>query len=254
MAVVVIKKKPLVLVMGLVLLAAVFWDNREQIVQAVTKSLKPIYCVKTDTKQIALTFDISWGEKNVQPILDVLKKEEIKATFFLSSPWAESKPELVQKIKADGHEIGSHGRRHVDLNHLGASELSSELDISKNVLEKITGQKISLLRPPNGAYDNDVISIANQKGYKVIQWSVDSLDWQRPGPDAIVRNILSGRRSNKGASPGDILLFHASDSAPDTAQALPVIIKALKEKGYEPVPVGTLLQNANESWPPGSSL
>jgi peptidoglycan/xylan/chitin deacetylase (PgdA/CDA1 family) len=140
------------------------------------------------------------------------------------------------------------------LNTLSEAELTKELAISKGVLENLTGQKINLLRPPNGAYDNRVISIANEQGYRVIQWSVDSLDWKRPGVEAIVNNIINGRQKNKGASPGDILLFHASDSAPDTPNALPIILKTLKGKKYELVPVGILLQNAKESWPPGSSL
>ncbi|MGI6449739.1 MAG: polysaccharide deacetylase family sporulation protein PdaB [Desulfitobacteriia bacterium] len=232
-----------------------FWlGTYDRVLSVITNNLKPIYSVKTDTNQIAITFDISWGEENVLPILEILKAENVKATFFLSSPWSEKKPELVKEIAAQGHEIGSHGRRHVDLNTLSEQELIQELAISKSVLESLTGQKINLLRPPNGAYDNKVIAVANSQGYKVIQWSVDSLDWKRPGPQAIVNNIINGRGKNKGAAPGDILLFHASDSAPDTPKALPLVIKTLKDKNYELVPVGVLLQNAKESWPPGSTL
>lgn len=254
MSVYIINKKKLGLILVLCVLLGVFAFNKDDVITVVTKALKPIYSVKTETKQIALTFDISWGEKNVIPILEILKKENIKATFFLSSPWAESKPDLVKRIAAEGHEIGSHGRRHIDMNTLSQETLISELDTSRKVLEDLTGQKITLLRPPNGAYDNDVIATANSHGYRVIQWSVDSLDWKRPGTEAIVNYVINGRSKNNGASPGDIILFHASDSAPETPEALPTILKILKEKGYEFVPVSTLLDNAKESWPPGSSL
>ncbi|NBJ16353.1 MAG: polysaccharide deacetylase family sporulation protein PdaB [Dehalobacter sp. 4CP] len=254
MSVFVVNRKKLAVGTVILMLIAVLAVNKEQVVSVVTGNSKPIYSVKTETKQVALTFDISWGEENVQPILDILKKENIKATFFLSSPWAETKPELVKHIAADGHEIGSHGRRHVDLNTLTADALMKELDTSKEVLERLSDQKINLLRAPNGAYDNQVISVANERGYKVIQWSVDSLDWKRPGADAIVNYVMNGRSKNKGASPGDIILFHASDSAPDTPEALPTVLKMLKEKNYEIVTVGKLLSNAQESWPPGSSL
>lgn len=254
MKVLIVRRKRLVLLFGFLFLGLILWGTHTKVLSVVTKNLKPIYSVKTETKQIALTFDISWGEENVLPVLECLKAENVKATFFLSSPWSEKKPDLVKEIAAQGHEIGSHGRRHIDLNTLSEAELKKELDISRSVLENLTGQRIGLLRPPNGAYDNQVISVANAQGYKVIQWSVDSLDWKRPGPEAVINNILNGRSKNKGASPGDILLFHASDSAPDTPKALPAILKKLKEKNYELVPVGVLLQNAKESWPPGSSL
>ena len=247
-------KKKLILLGTFFLIFVLFIGLGDKVTTVATKNLKPIYSVKTDTNQIAITFDISWGEENVIPILEILKEEDIKATFFLSSPWAEKKPELVKKIVEYGHEVGSHGRRHVDLNTLSDSELINELNISKNVLEELTEKKINLLRPPNGAYDSRVISIANNLGYKVIQWSVDSLDWKKPGPEAIINNIINGRNKNKGAAPGDILLFHASDSAPDTPKALPTIIQTLKAKNYELVPVGTLLSNAKEFWPPESNL
>ncbi|NLP43260.1 MAG: polysaccharide deacetylase family sporulation protein PdaB [Peptococcaceae bacterium] len=254
MKIIFLKKRKLILLGTFFLLLVIIISLNDKVTTVITKSLKPIYAVKTDTNQIAITFDISWGEENVIPILEILKAKDIKATFFLSSPWAEKKPELVKRIVEDGHEVGSHGRRHVDLNTLSESELINELNISKSVLEEITGKKINLLRPPNGAYDNKVISVANNLGYKVIQWSVDSLDWKKPGPNAVINNIVNGRQKNKGAAPGDILLFHASDSAPDTPKALPSIIEALNSKNYELVPVGTLLNNAKEYWPPESNF
>lgn len=249
-----ISRMPLIFALGLLVLMLALAGNREQILTVITHNLKPIYAVKTDTEQIALTFDISWGKENVLPVLEILKAENVKATFFLSSPWSEKEQELVKAIVDGGHEIGSHGRRHIDLNTISEAELMKELALSRESLEKITGQKITLLRPPNGAYDNEMIGVANREGYHVIQWSVDSLDWKRPGPEAILNNIINGRGKQKGASPGDILLFHASDSAPDTPKALPAVIKTLKSKNYQLVPVGELLKNATASWPPGSSL
>ncbi len=254
MRVIKINRKTLLFYAVVIILSLIVVSNQERVSSVIAKNLKPIYSVKTDAPQIAITFDISWGEENVLPILEILKAENIKATFFLSSPWAEKKPELVKAIIAGGHEIGSHSRRHVDLNKLSEAELGKELDMSKEVLEKLSGQKIDLLRPPNGAYDNQVISVANARGYHVIQWSVDSLDWKRPGADAIINYVINGRSKNKGASPGAIILFHASDSAPDTPKALSTIIKTLKAKNYALVSVGVLLKNAEESWPPGSSL
>lgn len=237
-----------------ILLLVLVMVTPEKVNFALAKSLKPIYSVKTKTPQVAITFDISWGEQYVEPILKALAEEEIIATFFISSPWAEQEKDIVKQIISKGHEIGSHGRRHVDLNTLDEETLITELTSSRKVLEEITGQKITLLRTPNGAYDNKVIDTANTLGYRVIQWSVDSLDWKKPGTDIIINNVLNGRSKNKGAGPGDIILFHASDSAPETAAALPQVLKALKAKNLEIVPVSELLENGMETCPPESNL
>ena len=254
MKLLIIRKKTVIVIFGALLLSLLVIGAQNGVSTVIAKSLKPIYSAKVDNNRIAITFDISWGDKYLLPILAILKSENVKATFFLSSPWAEDHPEFVKQIVANGHEIGSHGRRHVDFNTLTESSLIKELELSKEVLERLTNQKITLIRPPNGAYDSKVISTCNSQGYKVIQWSVDSLDWKKPGPEKVVEYVINGRSKNKGASPGDIILFHASDSAPDTPLALPAVIKILKEKNYELVPVGLLLQDAHETWPPESNL
>jgi peptidoglycan-N-acetylglucosamine deacetylase len=236
------------------ILLLVVMAYRENVISVFTGKLKPIYSANVTTNEIGLTFDISWGETTAEPILNILKEKGVHATFFLSSPWAAKHENLVKRMVAEGHEIASHGNRHVDLNTLSPGELEREILSSQEVLEKLSGKKVSLLRPPNGAYDNKVISVANNLGYNVIQWSVDSLDWKRPGPEAVINNVLNGIRNGHGAQPGDIILFHASDSAPDTIKALPVVIDRLRAKNYSLIPVGQLLKNASSTWPPESNL
>lgn len=236
------------------ILLFVLISYRDSVTSVFSGKLKPIYSTNVNTQAIGLTFDISWGEQTAEPILDILKQEGVHATFFLSSPWADKHQELVQRIAAEGHEIGSHGNRHIDLNTLGAGEIEHEITTAQQVLERISGQKVRLIRAPNGAYDNKVISTANKLGYRVIQWSVDSLDWKRPGPNAVINNVLNGIRSGGGAKTGDIILFHASDSAPDTIQALPTVLQRLKANGHTLIPVGQLLSQASSTWPPESNL
>lgn len=255
MRVIVLKRKPLVIMAVIITLSSFsFFFKQEAIVSVLTKNLKPIYSTKTSTNKIALTFDISWGRTNVVPVLEILAKENVKATFFLSSPWSEENQDLAEKIIASGNEIGSHGRKHVDMNKLNQNDLEMELVSAQATLEKLTNKKITMFRPPNGAYDNKVINTATAHGQRVIQWSIDSLDWKRPGREAVIRNVLLGRKGNNGAKPGDIILFHASDSAPDTPSALPEIITVLKNKGYELVTVSDLLMNSSETWPPESQI
>lgn len=233
---------------------AVLLVYRDNVISVFSGKLKPIYSAQVTTQEIGLTFDISWGEQTAEPILDILKQKGIHATFFLSSPWASKHEALVKRMVVDGHEIASHGNRHVDLNTLSPGELEKEILTAQDVLEKLSGQKITLLRPPNGAYDNKVISVSQKLGYRVIQWSVDSLDWKRPGPEAVINNVMNGIRNGHGARPGDIILFHASDSAPDTVKALPVVIDRLQGKNYKLVPISSLLKSASATWPPESNL
>jgi len=198
--------------------------------------IKPIYEIKTSEKVLALTFDISWGTTTPIPVLDLLKENGIKATFFLSGPWAQKYPEIPIRIANDGHEIGSHGQRHINLSTLDSSEIKQEIMLAHNILHEVTGHTPKLIRTPNGDYDDKVVTSANECGYQVIQWGTDSLDWKNPGVEAISNRVLTR------AHPGDIILMHASDTCKQTVQALPTIIKGLKEQGYSFVTVSELME------------
>ncbi|MNJ42411.1 Peptidoglycan-N-acetylmuramic acid deacetylase PdaA precursor [compost metagenome] len=202
-------------------------------------STSAIYSVSTDKKVIALTFDISWGDKRAEPILQVLKDKNVpKATFFLSSPWSKSHPEIVKSIQQQGYEIGSHGHKHVNYSELEDEEIKRQLTTAHSILTDLTGKAPNLLRLPNGDFDKRVLKIAGSLGYKVIQWDTDSQDWMNKGVQTIVDRVVSK------AHPGDIVLLHASDSVKQTHEALPIIIDELRKKGYEFVTVSDLLQEA----------
>jgi len=204
-------------------------------VQAYHK-LKPVYEVKTDKKVVALTFDISWGNNTPLPVIDILKNNGVKSTFFLSGPWVKQYPDIPKRIKEDGHEIGSHGYRHINLSNLSKAEIKDEMLKASNNIKEVTGIDANLIRTPNGDYNDQVIEAAHECNYEVIQWSTDSLDWMNPG----VNNIIE--RVSKKVHPGDIILMHASDTCKQTTEALPVIIKNLKDQGYEFVTVSELLK------------
>lgn len=200
------------------------------------KEPQAIYKVDTDQKVVSLTFDISWGEVRTEPILKVLEEKGIKkATFFLSSPWSESHPEIVQKIKDMGYEIGSHGHAHKNYSTLSDEEIRTQIRKAHTVLSEMTGTKPNLIRMPNGDFDKRVLRIADSMGYSVIQWHTDSLDWMNPGVDKIVNRVVTK------AVPGDIILMHASDSCKQTHEALPQIIDQLRAKGFEFATVSELV-------------
>jgi polysaccharide deacetylase family sporulation protein PdaB len=205
----------------------------------VTSAAKPsaIYKVDTDKKVVALTFDISWGEKYAHPVLDVLADKNVtKSTFFISGPWTLTHPDVVQRIAAMNYEIGSHGHKHKNFSDYSDQWIEEQVNLAERAIYKVSGVKPNLIRTPNGDFNDRVVSKLNAMGYKVIQWDTDSLDWMKPGVDKIIQRVVSRAHS------GDIILMHASDSCPQTPEALPVIIDELRKKGYEFVTVSELLE------------
>lgn len=190
-------------------------------------SLRPIYSAQTTEKVTALTFDISWGKVMAPKVLDVLKQENLKATFFLSGPWAKNHVELVRRIQADGHQIESHGQAHVDLNSLGREGAARNIAQAHAILAELTGRQPRYIRPPNGAFDKHSVQAARDLNYETVIWSVDSLDWKNPGVQTIIN------RTTKLIHPGAIILMHASDSCKQTDQALPTVIRTLREQGWK---------------------
>ncbi|MDZ5672650.1 polysaccharide deacetylase family sporulation protein PdaB [Bacillus stercoris] len=201
---------------------------------------KAIYKGETDSKDISLTFDISWGDERAEPILNTLKANGIKnATFFLSASWAERHPDTVARIVKDGHQIGSMGYSYKNYANLESSEIKKDINRAQTAFEKLGVKDIQLLRPPTGQFNKNVLKVAKQYNYTVVHYSVNSQDWTNPGVEKIIDNVT------KQVSGGDIILLHASDSAKQTEEALPDIIHQLKEKGLKNVTVGDLIANSD---------
>jgi len=229
-------KQMLFVVIALVFAVGVLYVEKDNISVFSTNEPAAIYSVKTDKKIVALTFDISWGEKRTEPILKVLKDKGVnKSTFFLSSPWSQSHPDIVKQIVDAGFEIGSHGHKHVNYSTLSDEEIRKQITTAHGILQEVTGKTPSLIRMPNGDFDKRVLRIADELNYKVIQWDTDSLDWMNPGVDKIINRVV------KKAHNGDIILLHASDSCKQTHEALPVIIDKLRSQGYEFVTVSEMI-------------
>ena len=144
-----LQRRALIAIAGLFILAIL--SSGIAYVQAVN-TLKPIYEVKTNKKILALSFDISWGNKTPLPVLEVLKENNLRCTFFLSGPWVKEYPEIVQRIKEDGHEIGSHGYRHINLSNLSKTEIKEEISKTHQIINEIAGVEAKLIRTPNGDY------------------------------------------------------------------------------------------------------
>ena len=199
----------------------------------------PIYCVETEEKKVALSFDAAWGNTDTQKILDILKEHNIHVTFFMTGGWVESYPEDVKKIHEAGHDLGNHSENHKNMSQLDKTECENELMQVHTKVKELTGVDMELFRPPYGDYDDEVINNASNCGYYTIQWDVDSLDWKDYGVDSIIRTVCE----HKNLQNGSIILMH--NGAKYTAEALPKVIEGLKEKGYEIVPISELIYREN---------
>jgi polysaccharide deacetylase family sporulation protein PdaB len=233
------KQYLIVAIAALFAAAILFVERGQQPVFSTETGPKAIYQGSEETNKVALTFDISWGNKNAIPIIDVLKKEGItKATFFLSASWAERHPEIVKKIIDSGYEIGSMGYRFKSYTEMDDNEIRKDLQYAQQIFEKVTGKRPTLLRPPNGHFDTRVLKIADALQLDVIHWNINSEDWTNPGVEKIVENATTK------ISGGDIILLHASDSAKQTAEALPSIIKKIKAHGHSFTTISSMIANA----------
>lgn len=188
------------------------------------------------TKPIALTFDDGpWGKSTTQ-ILSILKKNNVKATFFVVGRQVQQYPQLVKQVVAEGHAIGNHSWSH-QYHRFSPAEASRELDRTTELVYKLTGVKTSLFRPPGGILNNGLVSYAQAKKYAVILWSADSLDWRYHNSQTVLDRAL------KESKAGGIVLMHdGGGDRSKTAQALPKLIAQLRQQGYKFVTVPELLE------------
>ncbi len=197
------------------------------------EKLLPIYSVDTDEKKISITIDGVWGADQTPRILDIFQEHDIQITFFFGGYWLEKFPEMAKRIVEEGHEIGNHSYTHPHCSNLTPEDFRQELQKTSDLIYEITQKKPVFFRPPFGDYNNMVISVAEEEGYKVIQWSIDSLDWKNPGKDFIIHRVL------EKTSAGDIILMH--NNGKYTADALAVIVPHLKSRGFKIVPLSRLV-------------
>lgn len=195
--------------------------------------LVPIYRVQTDEKKIAISFDAAWGADKTERLLEILKKYNVKTTFFLVKMWMDKYPDMTKLIAQEGHEIGNHSATHPRMGSLSKQQIIEEIKSTHDKIKELTGQDCKLFRPPFGDYSNTLIETAEELGYYVIQWDVDSLDWKDLSASAIYSRVVNQ------VKPGSIVLFH--NNGKNTPEAVDIILKELTGRGYQIVPVSELL-------------
>lgn len=218
----------------LFLLATTFKPNDETVETSagITKML-PVYSVDTEENKIALTINCAWNADDIDLILETLSKNNVKATFFMVGDWISKFPDAVKKIHESGNEIANHSESHAHVNNLDYQKNIEQITKCSDRVKAITGNPTTLYRGPYGEYNDTVVKAATNSNHIMVQWSIDTLDY----------NGLTGEQMWDRIEPklesGSIILMH--NGTENTATSLEMIIKNIKEKGYEPVTVSELI-------------
>ncbi|RYD17399.1 MAG: polysaccharide deacetylase family protein, partial [Verrucomicrobiaceae bacterium] len=183
---------------------------------------------------VAITFDDGPHPQNTPRLLDMLRARNIKATFYVIGRSVDLYPQVVRRTVAEGHEIGNHTHTHRLLSKLSDAEVRSEMTRCSDAIAKAAGVRPRTMRPPyGGLLQRQREMVHSEFGYPTILWSVDPLDWKRPGAGVITSRILSG------ASAGGIVLAH--DLHAQTVDAMPATLDGLLRRGFKFVTVSQLL-------------
>lgn len=186
------------------------------------------YVDDSGAKTIYITFDNGYEQGYTEEILDVLKKESVPATFFVTGHYVKSEPDLIKRMVDDGHIIGNHSYHHPDFTILTKDAMKKELETLEAAVADVSDQKeIKFLRPPRGLFNETTLQWANELDLVHVFWSLAFKDWnvgEQKGPDYAFDQIMAQ------VHPGAIVLLHAVSS--DNAEALERTIQELKKQGY----------------------
>jgi len=186
------------------------------------------YLGNTGEKVIYLTFDNGYENGYTPTILDTLKENDVKAIFFVTKSYIKYEPELVKRMKDEGHLVGNHSVTHPSFPEISDEQVAEEILDTESYMEEMTGYKMdTFFRPPMGEYSERTLKLTNDLGYKSIFWSLTYKDWdvknqlgKQYAYDHVINNI----------HPGAIPLLHAVSSS--NTEALDDIIKEIKKEGY----------------------
>lgn len=186
------------------------------------------YSLPTNEMELALTFDDGPLNKNTSKVLDILKENNVKATFFLLGENMVGNEAIMQRILDEGHEIGLHTYSHPIFTKINYEQTEKEIDLNIDLLYKICHYRAKIIRPPYGIISKNFLKIAKAKKLKIISWSNDSLDWKKGHTTKMIYEDALAK-----THPGSIILMHdKSNNYQQSIKALPLIIRKLKSEGY----------------------
>lgn len=195
----------------------------------------PIYR-GTGKNQVNLMINVYWGTEYLDGFLDIFKKYNVRATFFVGGCWAAQNPDYLNKIVAAGHEIGNHGYFHKEHSKLNYQQNVDEIVTCGKVVFEYVGIQPTLFAPPSGDFSNDTLKAAADNGYKTIMWSRDTIDWRDKDAEVVFT------RATKNVAEGELILMHPTQH---TLAALERIVQYLLNNNLQPV---TVSENIGEQW------
>lgn len=192
-------------------------------------ALDGAYLGDTSEPVIYLTFDAGYENGCTEKILDVLKKQEVPAAFFLVGNYMERNADLVRRMVNEGHTVGNHTMHHPDMAAIGDSAaFRAELEGVEALYQETVGTELpKYYRPPRGIYSEENLKQAKELGYKTVFWSLAYVDWKnddQPDPEAAVEKL------NARIHPGAVVLLHSTSKT--NAQILDRLLAGWKEMGY----------------------
>ena len=231
----------IVIIFGaIILLALGAWGVVYYLTYAVRSQVlgKTVWCGNGNNNSVALTFDDGPSPDTLK-ILDALRTANVKATFFLIGENVEIYPAITEKIVKMGHEVGNHSYSHPIFLFSTPNKTRRELEKSQKIIKKVTGIEPKFARPPCGVRSGAYFAVTQELGLQTIQWSDTGFDWKKISAKQIAQNVLKTVQSDS------IILLHDGDSAgksgrQTTAEAIPIILDGLREKGLRVVPLAEI--------------
>ncbi len=181
----------------------------------------PAYSGNPAEQGVSFMINVAWGDEYLPAILEVLKKENVKATFFITGKWGEKNPDLLIKIMAEGHELGNHGYSDAEImSELSAEKIKESLTKTNEIIYSTCGVEVLYFTPHKGDYSEIMLETVSRNNMRTVMWSLDTIDWSDPGLEVMENKVREKVQS------GDIILMHPSRDIPELlASVIPYIKK-----------------------------
>ncbi|WP_077326218.1 polysaccharide deacetylase family protein [Virgibacillus siamensis] len=188
----------------------------------------PIYRGNPKKNMVAFLINVSWGTEHIPEILTILKKHNVKATFFIEGKWAQENSDYVKMIDEQDHVIGNHAYSHPDMANLSKSQANEQIKRTNEILKAITGKTPKWFAPPSGSFNDQVVQTADMLKMETILWTVDTIDWKNPTVSVMMNRVMGD------IHPGATILMHPTTSI---VNGLDKLIENIKKRGYR---IGTV--------------
>ncbi|MEG0371006.1 MAG: polysaccharide deacetylase family protein [Clostridium sp.] len=197
------------------------------------RNITPIDMVKTDKKVVAIACNVYEGEELFPSILNTLKSNDEKISFFIGGVWGRKNLPIIKSMKDQGHDIQNHGYYHKKPTQLSLDDNIKEIKLTEELLKNELGIQTNIFEPPYGDFDEYTQKIASKANHKLVTFNIDTIDWREDASESLIL-----KRVSKKLTPGGIILMHPKKV---TAKSLDSIIKYIKSQGYEIITVSEIL-------------